>query len=247
PGMHYSMGGLWAGYEKKANGDMDTESPKTGMTNIPGVYAAGEASHQYHGGNRLGANSLVSCIYDGMVIGPAAVKYTKGVSGTHAEALPDAIFENAVKEQEAKYAHILQMDGSENPYVLADELGKTMTSNVTVVRYNAKIKETLVKIAELKERYNRIGVPDTGSHSNQPAVFTRWLHGMLVLAEAIAQGALLRDESRGSHYKPDFPERDDDNFLKTTIAVYSDNGPVITYEPVDVSHITPRKRDYTKK
>ncbi len=247
PGMHYTMGGIWVGYEKKANGDLDPASPKNHMTNIPGLYAVGEASSQYHGANRLGANSLVSCIYEGMIAGPAAVKYVKGLGATHAEALPESIFESAVAEAQESYNKILRMDGRENPYVLSDELGKVMTDNVTVVRYNDKLEQTLVKIAELRERFKNVGVPDTGSYSNQPAVFTRWLDGMITLAEVITKGALLRDESRGAHYKPDFPERDDDNFLKTTMAVYTPNGPQITYQPVDVSHIQPRKRDYTKK
>ena len=250
PGMHYTMGGLWVGYDKRKVGqydELDTSSPRTHMSNIPGLYAVGEASHQYHGANRLGANSLVSCIYEGMICGPATVKYVKGLDGTHAAELPESVFEAAVKEQQEKYSAILRMDGPENPYSLADELGKWMTDNVTVVRYNDKLEATLKKITELKERFRKIGVPDTGSHSNQPAVFTRWLDGMLVLAEVITKGALLRDESRGAHYKPDFPERDDDRFMKTTIATHTAKGPEITYEGVDVTHITPRKRDYTKK
>ncbi|HYG56603.1 MAG TPA: succinate dehydrogenase flavoprotein subunit, partial [Symbiobacteriaceae bacterium] len=78
------------------------------------------------------------------------------------------------------------------------------------------------------------------------AVFTRWLDGMLVLAEVIAKGALLRNESRGAHYKPDFPDRNDEQFMKATIATHTANGPEITYVPVDITHITPRKRDYSK-
>jgi succinate dehydrogenase / fumarate reductase flavoprotein subunit len=137
------------------------------------------------------------------------------------------------------------MDGPENPYVLADELGKWMTENVTVVRFNDKLEATLNKIAELKERFGRVGVPDTGSHSNQPAVFTRWLDGMLTLAEVITKGALQRNESRGAHYKPDFPDRIDDEFLKTTKAAWTAEGPQISYEEVDVSLIKPRIRDYS--
>ncbi len=247
PGMHYTMGGLWTGYEKKNENDMDLNSPKTFMTNLPGLYAIGEAAVQHHGANRLGANSLVSCVFDGLVVGPAAVKYIKNLNGTHAEELPESVFEDAIKEARTKYEAILAMDGPENPYVLADELGKWMTDNVTVVRYNDKLEATLKKIGELKERYKKIGVPDTGSHSNQPAVFTRWLHGMLILAEVVAKGALLRNESRGAHYKPDFPERDDESFMKTTIAKHTEKGPEISYMPVDVSEIKPRKRDYTKK
>ena len=245
PGMHYTMGGLWATYEKKANGDLDADSPKTMMTTIPGLYAAGEANNQYHGANRLGANSLVSCIFDGTLVGPAAVKYVKGLEGTHAEDLPESIYEAAVKEQEEKFNRILRMDGPENPYRLADELGQWMTNNVSVVRYNDRLEQTLDKIAELKERYQKIGVPDTGSYSNQPAVFTRWLHGMLTLAEVITKGALLRNESRGAHYKPEFPDRDDEHFLKTTLATWTPDGPKIDYVPVDVTHIKPRKRDYS--
>ena len=250
PGMHYTMGGIWAGYAKKKVGEfeeLDTTSPLTHMSNIPGLYAVGEASHQYHGANRLGANSLVSCIYEGMICGPAAVRYVKELGKTHASELPESIFDGAVQQAQAEYNKILKMDGKENPYALADELGSWMTDNVSVVRYNSKIEATLKKIDELKERFKQVGVPDTGSYSNQPAVFTRWLDGMLTLAEVIAKGALLRDESRGAHYKPDFPERDDDKFLKTTIARHTKNGPEITYETVDVTHIKPRKRDYTKK
>lgn len=247
PGMHYTMGGIWAGYEKKENGDVDLSSPKLQMSNIPGLYSIGEASHQYHGANRLGANSLMSCIFEGLTVGPAAVKYVKTLPYTPADQLPESVFEDAVKEQQAKFDAILAMDGPENPYVLADELGKWMTDNVTVVRYNDKLEQTLKKIAELKERFKQVGVPDTGAYSNQPAVFTRWLDGMLVLAEVITKGALMRNESRGAHYKPDFPERDDTNFMQTTIATHTANGPEINYVPVDVSHIQPRKRDYTKK
>jgi succinate dehydrogenase / fumarate reductase flavoprotein subunit len=247
PGMHYTMGGIWVGYEKKSNGDVELDSPKLQMSNIPGLYAIGEASHQYHGANRLGANSLMSCIFEGLVVGPAAVKYIKNLPYAAVDSLPESVFEAAVKEQQEKFNAILAMDGPENPYALADELGKWMTDNVTVVRYNKKLEETLVKIAELKERYKRVGVPDTGTYSNQPAVFTRWLGGMLTLAEVITKGALLRNESRGAHYKPEFPERNDEEFLKTTIATHTPDGPVITYEPVDVTHIKPRKRDYTKK
>jgi len=246
PGMHYTMGGLWCGYEKKENGDLELNSAKTQMTNIPGLYAVGEACHQYHGANRLGANSLLSCIYEGMITGPATVRYVKGLGATHAQDLPASIFESAVKEQEEQYQGILQMDGRENPYSLSDELGQLMTDNVTVVRTNPKLKAALTKIAELQDRFKQIGVPDTGGYSNQPAVYTRWLDGMLVLSEAITKGALLRDESRGAHYKPDFPERNDEEFLKTTIATYSPNGVEISYEPIDITHIKPRLRDYTK-
>ncbi|QSO45950.1 succinate dehydrogenase flavoprotein subunit [Alicyclobacillus mengziensis] len=229
PGMHYSMGGLWVDINQ--------------MTNIPGLFAAGEAEFQYHGANRLGANSLLSCIYGGMIAGPNAVNYIKGMKKS-CDDLPAAMYENRVKEEEEKFEAILRMEGNENPYQLHRELGKLMTDNVTVVRYNDRLQETQVKIRELMERYKHIGMADKSRWENQMAQFTRHLWNMLQMAEAITVGALLRDESRGAHYKPDFPERNDERFLKSTIATWTPEGPKIEYEEVDVSLIPPRKRNY---
>jgi succinate dehydrogenase / fumarate reductase flavoprotein subunit len=125
-------------------------------------------------------------------------------------------------------------------------MGSAMTDNVTVVRYNDKLVETDRKLQELLERYRDVGVPDQSGWSNQALFFTRQLWNMLVLARVIALGALQRDESRGAHYKPDFPERDDARFLKTTVArfVGPEAPPELTYEEVDIKHIKPRPRRY---
>lgn len=229
PGMHYSMGGLWVDLQQ--------------MTNIPGLFAAGECEYQYHGANRLGANSLLSCIYGGMVTGPNAVRWASGQKRS-SDALPDSLFEQARLEEEQKFEAILKMEGDENPYRLHRELGQFMTENVTVVRYNDRLKETDQKIQELEARWKRIGVADKSRWENQMAPFTRQLWNMLQMARAITNGALMRDESRGAHYKPDFPDRDDENFLKTTLATWTPDGPKITYEDVDVSLIKPRLRNY---
>lgn len=229
PAVHYSMGGLWV--------DIDQ------MTNIPGLFAAGECDYQYHGANRLGANSLLSCIYGGMIAGPNAVRYAKNVRKS-VDALPDTLYEQYRKKYENEFEEILKMDGDENPYQLHRELGDWMNANVTVVRENKKLKETDEKIQELQERYKRVGVVDKSRWENQMAQFTRHLKNMLISARAITNGALLRNESRGAHYKPEFPDRDDENFLKTTLAKYTPDGPVITYEEVDVSLIKPRLRNY---
>lgn len=229
PGMHYTMGGLWIDYDH--------------WTNMPGLMAVGEADFGYHGANRLGANSLLSCIYGGFVAGPNAVKYIKGQKQTAGE-LPAQIFAAAVEREQAEYESILKMDGAENPYKIHEELGKWMTDHVTVVRYNDKLKLTLEKIKELRQRWNKIGVPDTGGYTNQPAVFTRWLRHMIDLAEVITFGAILRDESRGMHFKPDFPDRDDPRFMKHTMARYTPDGPEITYKDVDASLLPPRPRRY---
>lgn len=232
PAVHYSMGGLWVDFDQH--------------TSIPGVFAAGECDYSQHGGNRLGANSLLSAIYGGSVAGPNAVNYIHGLD-KHVEDLPSSIYDKAVKEEQAKWDEVLRLDGNENAYLLHKELGEVMTKNVTVVRYNDKLEETLVKLQELKERWNNININDTSKWSNQGVQFTRQLKNMLALANVITKGALLRDESRGAHYKPDFPERNDEKFLKTTIAEFTPSfDPKITYEDVDISLIKPRKRDYTK-
>ncbi|KMY43562.1 succinate dehydrogenase [Bacillus sp. FJAT-27916] len=233
PAVHYSMGGLWI--------DMDQ------MTNIPGLFAAGECDFSQHGANRLGANSLLSAIYGGSVAGPSAVRYVNGLERS-ADSLPDSLYDNHVFEQTEKWNHILSMNGTENAYSLHKELGEWMTDNVTVVRYNDKLQETDNKIQELLERWENINIHDTAKWSNQGASFTRQLFNMLQLARVITLGALKRDESRGAHYKPDFPDRNDEDFMKTTMADFVDSksAPNIYYEDIDVSLIKPRKRDYTK-
>ncbi|MEI5905600.1 succinate dehydrogenase flavoprotein subunit [Bacillus spongiae] len=234
PAVHYSMGGLWVDYDQ--------------MTNIPGLFAAGECDYSQHGGNRLGANSLLSAIYGGMVAGPNAIRYINGLE-KRAEDIPSSVFEAHVAKEQEKWDNIMSMDGTENAYVLHKELGEWMTDNVTVVRYNDKLKQTDEKILELMERYKNINIHDTAKWSNQGAVFTRQLQNMLQLARVITIGALKRDESRGAHYKPDFPDRNDEEFLKTTMTKYNSetNEPEFHYEEVDTSLIPPRKRDYTKK
>jgi hypothetical protein len=125
-------------------------------------------------------------------------------------------------------------------------MGKWMTDNVTVVRYNDKLKATDDKLLELIDRYRHISLNDSNMWATHAVPHARQLYNMLQLARVITLGALNRDESRGAHYKPDFPNRDDENFLKTTIAEFSGEGPVFSWEAVDVGLIEPRKRDYTK-
>jgi len=230
PAVHYSMGGMWVDYNQ--------------MTNIPGLFAAGECEYQYHGANRLGANSLLSAIYGGMVSGPKAVEYIRGLKKS-AEDISSSVFDRESKKQTDKYESLLKMDGKENAYVLHKELGEWMTNNMTVVRYNKKLEETIGKIKELKQRYQNINMTDTARWSNQGVAFTRQLWNMLELSEAMTLGALMRNESRGAHYKPEFPDRNDEDFLKTTKAAWTPDGPTISYEEVDVSLIKPRKRDYS--
>lgn len=234
PAVHYSMGGLWVDYDQ--------------MTNIPGIFAAGECDYSQHGANRLGANSLLSAIYGGMVAGPKAIEYIEGLE-KHADEMPSSLYETYVKQEEEEFEQMLKMDGTENAYVLHKELGQWMTDNVTVVRENPKLLKTDEKIQELQERWKNININDTSKWSNQGVMFTRQLKNMLHLARVITLGAYHRDESRGAHYKPEFPERNDEEWLKTTIAEFDaeNQEPKFSYEDVDTSLIEPRPRDYTKK
>jgi len=228
PGMHYTMGGLWVDYKQ--------------ATNIPGIFAAGECEYGYHGANRLGANSLVSCIWGGFVSGPEAVKYARNKKETSV----DGCFDAERKRQEEINGRLVSSTGSENPFRIWRELGELMTKNVTVIRYNKGLQNTDAKLVELLERYGNINLSDKTLWANTSFVFTRQLYNMLQLARVITQGAALRNESRGAHYKPEFPERDDQNFLKTTKAYFAADAdePRFEFEPVDTSLIKPRPRRY---
>ncbi|WP_018931322.1 succinate dehydrogenase flavoprotein subunit [Gracilibacillus lacisalsi] len=234
PAVHYSMGGLWVDYEQ--------------MTNIPGIFAAGECDYTQHGANRLGANSLLSSIYGGMVAGPNAIKYMEGLEKT-VEDVSSTLFDNQLKDEEEKFEALLNMRGDENAYQIHKELGEWMTDNVTVVRDNDKLLKTDEKIQELLERWENINMDDTSRWNNSGVMFTRQLKNMLHLARVITQGAYNRNESRGAHYKPEFPDRNDEEWLKTTKASFDEQNqaPKFEYEDVDVSLIKPRKRDYSKK
>src|ERR1700733_4151781 len=173
------MGGLWVDNENQA-------------TNLPGVYAAGECEYQYHGANRLGANSLVSCIYGGGIAGSAAVRYARNLESGCENTSPAVYERERVRQQDISDALLNQHTGTENPLAIWRELGN-----------------------------------------------------MLLLAKVITLGAIARNETRGAHYKPEFPERDDANWLKTTIASWHAGKIKLEYEAVDTSLLPLRERKYT--
>jgi succinate dehydrogenase / fumarate reductase flavoprotein subunit len=228
PAYHYSMGGLWVDFDQ--------------MTNVPGLFASGECEYQYHGANRLGANSLLSCIVGGQVGAASMSKFVEGREG--GDSLPESVFNQEQKRQEELFSAIHAMDGGENPFGIGEELAHLMRNDCSVVRENSKLKAADEKICTLIERYEKIGLPDKGKWMNQSSSYCRQLWNMLQLARVIVLGALARNESRGAHYKPEFPERDDPNWLKTTRATHTDDGPRLDYEPVDISLIPPRVRKY---
>src|SRR5712672_1990230 len=229
PGMHYTMGGMWVDFKQ--------------ATNVAGIFAAGECEYQYHGANRLGANSLVSCIFGGGLAGPAAAKYAKNLE-KGSDAIESNVFDRERQRQEALNQTLISQDGNENIMAVWRELGETMTEHVTVTRINKNLEIAYNKLLELDQRFRRVNLSDRSKWSNQTLNFARELGNMLVLARVITIGAHARNESRGAHYKPDFPDRDDSNWLKTTRAKWANGEIQLNYQAVDISQITPRPRRY---
>jgi succinate dehydrogenase / fumarate reductase flavoprotein subunit len=228
PGMHYTMGGLWVDFNQ--------------MTNIPGIFAAGECEYQYHGANRLGANSLVSCIFGGFQAGPNAMQFAKNATASEG----NGCHEKEIARQTEINQKLMSNQGGENPFRLWRELGQTMTEHATVIRYNKNLQRADEKIVELIDRYKNVNLSDRSQWANTSFAFARQLKNMLELSRTVVLGAMLRDESRGAHYKPDFPDRNDEKFLKTTKASYTGDvsGPRFEFEKVDTQYIKPRPRRY---
>lgn len=267
PAVHYTMGGLWVDYQRSANGGLQVGSPKNQLTNIPNLYALGECDYQYHGANRLGANSLLSCIFSGLITAPGIETLLKG-SKQAASELPSSLFDQAKKQHQSRHDALLKRSGGgENPYLIHQELGDVMTKSATVVRRNDQLTEALGKVHELYSRAKKCSLSDTGNWTNQNVVFTKALLDMFPLALAILKGALQRDECRGAHFKPAFAfgaltatepaarrqeaeqwcdrfEANNAKWLKSTIAQWSGDDVELTYEDVDTTLIPPRPRLY---
>ncbi|MFQ5462390.1 MAG: FAD-binding protein, partial [Phycisphaerae bacterium] len=268
PAVHYLMGGLWVDYERcDKTGGMVHGSPRNHHSNVPGLFVIGEADYQYHGGNRLGANSLLSCIFTGLFVAPTIQNWLHALPEGSAGDQPTTLYDKAVASHAQAADTLIQSSGQENPYRLHQELGDVMTRNVTVVRNNKDLRASLDRIDELEERYKHISLSDKGNWTNQNLSLARALGDMITMARVIALGALKRDECRGVHYKPEFqikpPDAEDydglhrqavqwctefrdknKKWLKTTVAQCGPDGPTITYEAVDTSLIHPRPRTY---
>ncbi len=245
PAVHYTMGGAWVDWP--AVDDKDRFDRYRHMTNLVGCFNIGESDYQYHGANRLGANSLLSCVYSGLVAAIEIPRYLQGLSKGY-EEVDNSCFEKALKEEEDLKKDLFSRSGGENVHQLHEELSDILVRNATVKRENDKLKETMDAIKNIRERYKNITLDDKTSISNQTYIFANQFKYMIELALVITKGALLRDEFRGSHFKPQFPERDDENWLKKTIATYSSTSdePEISFEDVDIRHLKPIKRDYSK-
>ena len=269
PAVHYSMGGLWCDYERNADGGLVVGSPRNQQTSIPGLYAIGECDYQFHGANRLGANSLVACIFSGLTVAPGVAGYLDNLPQGNAAEQPSSLFDRETQRHLADYKELLSRGpNGPNPYEVHEQLGQVMTRSATVIRHNDELQEAYDRVCELEQQALRATVADASTWTNQNLSFARALVDMFPLAKTILQGALARDECRGAHYKPEFAmpeihtddpaearrqaeawcdrfEQNNRRWLKSTIAAYGADGhPELSYEEVDTSMIPPRPRLY---
>ncbi len=225
PAAHYAMGGIHV--------NIKTESP------IAGLYAAGECSCiSVHGANRLGTNSTADCLVFGAVSGEEAAKYA--LSTSFREIPKDKVLE----EEKRIFDGILGREGDEKVPAIRDEMRKIMNDKVWIFRTGEELKEALKEIRALKERFKNIRVEDKGGPFNMALVEALQLDFTLELAEVTVVSALARTESRGAHYRLDYPKRDDKNWLKHTLAYYTREGPRLEYIPVTITKWTPTERKY---
>ncbi len=245
PAVHYTMGGLWVDYEKgHGENTLDLDSPKNQMTNVPGLYAAGEADYQYHGANRLGANALLSCLTGGELTAQGVMAYLKNLPAP-SEDVPAHVVEEARRARQEEYDKLKQSNGKENPYALHAELAEIMWNNCGIWRKQDDLLRAREDLNTLGERVHQCGLVDASGWANQAIPFTRAMMHMVEQSKAIVGGAILRDESRGAHFKMDTPNRDDDKWLVTTKATWRPGQPEFDFsERIDCTYIAPRARKY---
>ncbi|MCK5632059.1 FAD-binding protein, partial [Candidatus Bathyarchaeota archaeon] len=225
PAAHYSMGGISA--------NIKTE------TDVPGFYATGEcACLNLHGANRLGTNSTSDCLVFGAVAGQEAAKY---VSSRGFKELPQG---KIVAEERRVFDDILGREGDERVPDIRDELRRIMSENVWVFRRGGELQKALKGVGKLKERLRQIRVEDKGRVFNTGLVDALQLEFTLDLSEVTIASALARTESRGAHTRRDCPKRDDENWLKHTLAFFTKEGPRLTYAPVTITKWPPTARAY---
>ena len=225
PGMHYQMGGIKT--------DVD------GQTQLPGLYAAGEvACVSVHGGNRLGANSLLDTLVFGRRSGEHAAELSK--SKAHKD-----LDDSAADGEKAHIQRLLDNAKSEDMFgQIRVDMGTTMNDHLAVYRNQAGMESALDTIRQLRERYQSVYVPDKGKTWNTNLVFTLELGFMLDCAEAITLSAIERKESRGAHTREDFPERDDENWLRHILVRQTEDGPALDYQSVVITQWEPQVRSY---
>ena len=283
PAVHYSMGGMYTVYEtqqepkpkflcdivpedagelkdpsKPAHPGMVHGSPWNMMTNVQGLYAFGEVNYQYHGATRLGANALLSCIFDGIFCGLGVANYARDMAKEDPiSALSEEVFTKHIKQEEEKAKRLIATadaasaagSSGANPYDIHRRLGEIMTDEMTVVRTQDGMMRALGVVRDLIAEYKNVKLGDNGAWTNQNLSFTRALGDMLIYAEAMLLAGIERKESRGCHYCSDQDGRKDETFLKTAVAQYDakTGTHTIAWEEIPLPLIQPRIRDYGGK
>jgi len=227
PAQHYSMGGI------ATNTD--------GETSLAGLFAAGEcACVSVHGANRLGGNSLLETL----VFGTRAGKKAAQRVGTEKRQVNRTIFRNHVRGFQSRLEELFGRKGEEPCFRLRDEMKSIMTSHVGIFRRESDLLAAREKVRELRERVKRVGVKQKSLAFNHELLHYLELEGMLDLAEVIVEGALAREESRGSHFRLDHPDRDDEHWLRHTMAFKTTQGPRVNYKDVVITSHPPKERTY---
>jgi succinate dehydrogenase / fumarate reductase flavoprotein subunit len=219
PGAHYQMGGV--------------RTNQWTETGIAGLYAAGEcACVSVHGANRLGGNSLLETIVFGRRAGIRAGEYVRTIARQASETDQLAIEQHRVQR-------LLAQKGSVRAWQIREELGQVMSLNLGLVRTHESMSAALTALTALTHRADSVTVQDKGRVFNSDLVQAFELQSLLDVAETIVASALARQESRGAHYRSDFPKRDDVQWLKHTVVRRTPQGPTVAYEPVTVTRFPP--------
>ncbi|MDN5661466.1 MAG: FAD-binding protein, partial [Brevibacterium aurantiacum] len=237
PTAHYAMGGIPTNIGAEVLADNDNV--------IPGLYAAGEvACVSVHGSNRLGTNSLLDINVFGKRAGIAAAEYSKTADFVE---LPEAAENDTV----ALLEKMRTSDGTERIGAIRKDLQELMDANVQVFRTDETLREALDEIAKLRERYNNVGIQDRGKRFNLDLLEAVELNFLLELAEVISVAAIHRKESRGGHFREDFPDRDDEGFMHHTMTYLDPDsetdgikGMRLETKPVIVTRYQPMERKY---
>lgn len=226
PGQHYSMGGV----------DVDNG----GATSIPGLYAAGEcACISVHGANRLGGNSLLETVVFGRLVADRIIEDVNDSNFTDEEPIKTAMI-----NMDIKIGDILGREGGGHFFQIRDIMTSTMYHSFGILREEPEMEEGLQEIKKLQKQMSRVSLQNSKRELNQALVRFLELEGMLLLSEAVARSALAREESRGSHTRIDYPERDDINFLKHTLIDLHGDEMCVSYKPVKGGMFEPEERVY---
>ncbi len=227
PAQHYSMGGIPT--------NVDGETP------LPGLFAAGEcACVSVHGANRLGGNSLLETV----VFGARAGKKAAQKSGGEKDRFYQTLFQERLKEFQSELVKIFERKGKELCFQLRDEMKSLMMVQVGIFRKESDLEVAKVKIKELKKKLSDVRIKQKGFAFNHEFIQYWELEGMIHLAEVIVEGALARKESRGSHYRVDYPHRDDEHWLHHTLAYKTQEGVRLDTQEVTITSYPPKERTY---